>query len=124
MYLMFMTGHPNTPIPIFYSVQNAFFLGNIFSQAMILISILGIVFFGIQHFRLLSWNLRQFFVYKKSPAYAKLKKSNSEVSLMALPLTLAMSINVLFIFGAVLIPGLWDIVEYLFPAAVLAFTLV
>ena len=91
---------------------------------MILISILGIVFFGIQHFRLLSWNLRQFFVYKKSPAYAKLKKSNSEVSLMALPLTLAMSINVLFIFGAVLIPGLWDIVEYLFPAAVLAFTLV
>ena len=43
---------------------------------------------------------------------------------MTLPLTLAMSINVLFIFGAVFIPGLWSVVEYLFPFAILAFALV
>ena len=40
---------------------------------------------------------------------------------MALPLTFAMTINVGFALGAVFVPGLWDVVEYLFPLAILAF---
>ena len=35
-----------------------------------------------------------------------------EAALMALPLTLAMSINVMLVNGAVFVPGLWDYVEY------------
>jgi hypothetical protein len=41
---------------------------------------------------------------------------------MVIPLTLAMSVNVSFILGAVFVPNLWNIVEYLFPLAIAAFT--
>lgn len=40
---------------------------------------------------------------------------------MAIPLTYTMTINVCFILGAVFVPGLWNIVEYLFPFALAAF---
>ena len=43
---------------------------------------------------------------------------------MALPLTLSMSINVSFILGVVLVPDLWNIVEYLFPLAIAAYAAV
>ena len=32
-----------------------------------------------------------------------------------------MSVNALFILGLIFVPGLWNIVEYLFPLAMLAF---
>jgi hypothetical protein len=51
----------------------------------------------------------------------QLRETNGAVSLMALPLTLAMTINVLFVSGAVFVPGLWNVVEYLFPFAMAAF---
>ena len=70
---------------------------------------------------MLYWNLKKYSEYKKTKAFSNLKKTNIEVSLMALPLTLAMTVNVLFIFGALFIPNLWSIVEYLFPLAILAF---
>lgn len=38
-----------------------------------------------------------------------------------MPLTLAMSVNVSFVVGAVFVPGLWSVVEYLFPVALAAF---
>jgi hypothetical protein len=40
---------------------------------------------------------------------------------MALPLALAMSVNGLFIAGLVFVPGLWSVIEYLFPLAIVAF---
>src|SRR5690606_8406404 len=43
---------------------------------------------------------------------------------MALPLTLAMTVNVCFALGAVFVPGLWLMVEYLFPLALAAFALI
>jgi hypothetical protein len=43
---------------------------------------------------------------------------------MAMPLALAMSVNVAFILGLVFVPGLWSVIEYLFPAALLAFLLI
>jgi len=51
-------------------------------------------------------------------------KGNAEVMLMTLPLTFAMTINVCFIFGAVFVPGLWGVVEYLFPFALIGFATV
>jgi hypothetical protein len=41
---------------------------------------------------------------------------------MAIPLTLAMTVNVLFALGATLVPGLWNWVEFVFPLPLLAFT--
>lgn len=43
---------------------------------------------------------------------------------MAVPLTLAMTVNVLFIGGALAVPGLWGVVEYLFPVALTALALI
>jgi hypothetical protein len=40
---------------------------------------------------------------------------------MAIPLTLSMSINLVFVLGALFVPGLWDIVEWLFPFALVAY---
>ena len=68
------------------------------------------------------WNLRAFSIFKKTEAYAVLKTTNAEINLMAVPLTLGMSVNVLFIVGALFVPGLWSVVESIFPFALLAFT--
>lgn len=43
---------------------------------------------------------------------------------MTQPLTLAMTVNVCFALGALWVPGLWSVVEYLFPFALLAFALI
>ncbi|MCV6608423.1 MAG: hypothetical protein OIF32_09430, partial [Campylobacterales bacterium] len=41
-----------------------------------------------------------------------------------MPLTFAMSINVMFVYGAAFVPGLWSIVQALFPLAVIGFWVV
>lgn len=73
------------------------------------------------HFTLMAWNTREFHYYKKTEAYAKLKSSSGEISLMVVPLTMAMTVNACFVGGSLLIPGLWEYIEYLFPVAMLAF---
>jgi hypothetical protein len=73
------------------------------------------------HIALIVWNTREFSLYKKTEAYAKLRNSSAEISLMAVPLTQAMTVNVLFVTGSLLVPGLWEYIEYLFPLAMLAF---
>ena len=59
-----------------------------------------IIAFAILHFKLLYWNTKQYLLYKKSDAYKALIKSNGQISIMALPLTYTMSINVGFVLGA------------------------
>ena len=73
------------------------------------------------HFALMFWNTREFSLFKKTEAYAKLRNSSAEISLMAVPLTMAMTVNACFVGGSLLIPGLWEYIEYLFPVAMLAF---
>ncbi|MDP2832880.1 MAG: hypothetical protein Q8Q28_06230 [Pseudomonadota bacterium] len=73
------------------------------------------------HLVLMAWNTREFGLYKQTEAYSKLRNSSAEISLMAVPLTQAMTVNVLFVTSSLLIPGMWDYIEYLFPLAMLAF---
>ncbi len=73
------------------------------------------------HFALMVWNTREFSLFKKTKAYADLRNSSAEISLMVVPLTMAMTVNACFVSGSLLIPGLWDYIEYLFPFAMLAF---
>lgn len=124
LLLMFMIKHPGTPIPTFENVYGTLTEGNSGLIAVIVLATVGIFFFAFNHLRLLFWNLREFRLFKKTNAYSKLKSSNAEVSLMAVPLTLAMSVNVLFVLGGVYVPNLWDIVEMLFPFALVAFLLI
>ncbi len=76
---------------------------------------------AILHFTLMVWNTREFARFKKTEAYNNLRNSSGEISLMVVPLTMAMTVNMLFVTSSLLIPGLWDVIEYMFPIAMLAF---
>jgi hypothetical protein len=123
MYLFFMTTH-TTPIPVFNTILTAFNSGEIVAKIMIIIASLAILFFAIFHFMLLFSNIKAYQKFKQTANYTNLKTTNAEVQLMAPPLTFAMSVNVLFVLGAVFIPNLWDIVEYLFPIALTLFAII
>lgn len=121
IYLMFLLPHPNTPMVTFNDVWPILTgpqLGNAF---MVGLAVASILFFAYWHVRLLIWNLIEFSQFKKTEAYQKLVSGNAEISLMTIPLTLAMTVNVSFILGALLIPNLWGIIEWMFPIAILAF---
>ncbi|WP_020395084.1 TsoY family (seleno)protein [Thiolinea disciformis] len=123
IYLMFLTPHPNTPIPTWESLVAAFQVGNPWMQGLIGVSLVGLALFALLHLRLLVWNSVEYLRYQRTDTYQGLRQSNGEVQLMALPLTFAMTINVGFALGAVFVPKLWSVVEYLFPAAILAFAI-
>ena len=118
LYPMFMIEHPDTPMVTFAHVFPLLTEGSATTATLVAAALAGIAVFSAQYFRLLWWNLRAYRIYKSTEAFAKLKRTNSEVVLMTIPLTLAMGINVIFILGAVFVPGLWNVVEYLFPFAI------
>jgi hypothetical protein len=122
MYLMWMTPHKGSPIPTFATLTETFAQGGALMRTLIAVGASGVAIFTFLHVRLLVWNLRNYAVWKKTPAYAALRGGNAETQLMAIPLTLAMTVNAAFIVGAVFVPGLWAGREYLFPLALLGFT--
>ena len=115
-----MVGHKGVPMATFDQVYPALMKGDWLS-VVTGISLIFVVLFALLHIKLLLWNMKQFSVYKQTEAYRTMKDSNNEVQLFAIPLTLAMTINVFFIVFALFVPHLWDYVEYLFPGALLAF---
>jgi hypothetical protein len=84
-------------------------LGEIdFFSILIQFFMIGAVSSAVLHFVLLSRWWRLFKQYKSTEQYQELVSSNKEVQLMAIPLTLSMSMNVCFILGAMFIPGLFS----------------
>ena len=124
MYLHFLIPHKGLPMAVFSSVQEVLTGSNIGLKAMTVVALAGILVLAFRHYYLLIWNLREYSQFKKTPAFATLKSSQQAISISTIPLTLAMSVNVFFILGGVFVPGLWDVVEYLFPAALVMFLLV
>ncbi|RXK14186.1 hypothetical protein CP965_01695 [Halarcobacter mediterraneus] len=120
MYLMFLVPHKDTPMATFNHVFPELIKGTWLS-VVVAIALIGIIIFAFFHFKLLIWNTRQFLLYKKTESYDTLVNSNAEITLMTIPLTFAMTINVCFVLGAVFIPNLWSIVEFMFPFALLGF---
>lgn len=121
LYLMFMVDHPDTPLVTFHHLWPLLTAGGAVSRILVGAALAGLAFFSLLHLRLLLWNFREYRDYRRTAAFQALRRSNNETSLMAIPLTLAMAINVAFLLGAVFVPGLWAVVEYLFPLAILAF---
>lgn len=121
MYLLFMVPYGGGPIPTFEDLISAFSMDSPLMVGVIIVGVSGTVFFSYQHFRLLVWNIREYLLFRQTDQFSQLKRGNGEVQLMAIPLTYAMSINVLFILGALFVPHLWNYVERLFPIALLAF---
>lgn len=121
MYPMFMVPHPDTPMITFNHLWPILTGDNLWLAGLIALNLFAVAFFAVLHFRLLAWNLREFMLFRRTPAFDKLRQSNGKISLMAVPLTLAMTINVCFVLGALFVPNLWTVVEYLFPVAILGF---
>ena len=120
MYLMFLVPHKGVPLATFDFVYAELLKGTWLSF-VIIFALIFILLFAFFHFKFLIFNTKQFLLFKQTPKYQELINSNAEISLMTIPLTFAMTINVCFILGAVFVPKLWDIVEYLFPFALIAF---
>jgi len=68
----------------------------------------GAVAAATLHFVLLARWFKGFALFRKSEDYQALVNSNREVQLMAIPLTLTMTMNVFFILGALFIPNLFE----------------
>jgi len=123
MYQMFLVPHKGVPMTTFDFAFPALLKGDWLSF-VIAFSLVFILAFAFLHFKLLIWNIKQYKMFKLTDKYKKMLTSNAEVTIMALPLTFAMTINVCFVLGALLVPGLWDVVEYLFPFALIGFAVV
>ncbi|CUH82851.1 TsoY family (seleno)protein [Thalassovita mediterranea] len=124
MYLMFWVPHPDQPVPLFADIARAFQTGTLMLQAAIVIAVLGIAFFAFLNIKTLLWNLSALRQFQMTEGYKTLTSSNAEATLLAAPLAMAMTVNALFIVGMVFVPNLWSVVEYLFPMALLAFSLI
>ena len=122
MYLMFLVPHEGSPMATFDFIYPQLLKGD-WLALVSAFSLVFIIAFAFLHFKLLIWNTKQFNMYKKSDTYKELKNSNAEITLMTIPLTYTMTINVCFVLGAVFVPGLWGIVEYLFPFALIGFAI-
>ncbi len=110
VYINFMVPHKGVPMATFDFVYPTLLKGNWLS-AVVALSLLFIVVFAFLHIKMLLWNIKEFAAYKKTDAYKAMKESNNEVQLFAIPLTLAMTINVFFVVFALFVPHLWDYVE-------------
>lgn len=124
LYLMFWLPHPNTPIPTFTDVSAYFSQTWQWQHIVFLVAMAAMLILAAIFVRMLVWNLKAYKLFQQTEAYHKLKESNAETQRFAIPLTLAMGVNVSLALGAVFIPGLWSIVEYLFPIAIAAFTII
>lgn len=124
MYLMWLLPHPDAPMPTWEHLQGAL-AGEVSLPGIVrmiaLIATVAVILLALLHFVLLWWNIRAHSSAAGQRDLASLRASPGEVQLMAVPLTLAMTVNVGFVLGALFVPGLWSVVEYLFPFALLAF---
>ena len=120
IYLNFMLPHAGVPMATWEFVSPVLRRGDA-PSFLTGIALAGVLLFSLLHLRLLLRVIGAHLRFKNTPAYDTLREGNGAVTLMAIPLTLAMSVNVLFILGALFVPGLWSVVEYLFPVALGAF---
>ena len=124
MWLMFWIPHPGRTVPVYEDIAAAFADGTLLTQAMILGAMAGIALFVFLNIKALVWNLGRFGAWRASAAGQQAAQTNAQSQQMALPLALAMAVNGGFVAGLVFVPGLWGIVEYLFPVALSAFLLI
>lgn len=121
MWLMHWIPHPGRTVPTFEDIAAAFAAGPALTQVMIAAAMAAIAFFAFLNIRSLIWNLGRYTEWRRSEAHAKFAKTNAQSQIMALPLALGMTVNAGFILGLVFVPGLWGVIEYLFPLAIAAF---
>ena len=123
MFLLFWVPHTGQPIPVYSDWMSDFQTANFAKQGVIIFALAGIVIFGCLHFWWLLLNFKNYRQYVVNGGVEKIMGTNAHTQLMAMPLTYAMSINASFIIAVVFIPGLWGVIEWLFPVSMLIFVL-
>lgn len=104
----YMTVHPGK-VFVDFDTLIANHIGQIdLLSLFIQLYILGAVASASLHFVLLIRWFKGFNLFRKTQEYQALLNSNREVQLMAIPLTLTMTMNVFFILGSLFIPGLFN----------------
>ncbi len=121
MYLLFWVEHPGQPIPLYEDWTAAFSQGSVGARIMIGVAVGGVGVFMLYHVGLLVWNLLQYQHWRAAGKLAEVQGTNAHTQMLAIPLTLAMTINAGFIVGALFIPNLWSKVEILLPVAIAGF---
>ena len=121
LHLMFLTPHPGTPVPTLESLVLFWDTAGGLAKTGTAAALISTVLLVLVHFVLLAWNIREYRLFRQTAAYAELLISNATFQRMALPLTLAMSMNVIFVLALLTIPGFWFVIEYIFPWAIFAF---
>jgi len=104
----YMAVHPGNAFIDFNTLMTDYIGQTDLLSIFIQVYILGAIASAGLHFVLLKRWFKGFNVYRKTQDYQDLLSSNKEVQLMAIPLTLTMTMNVFFILGALFIPGLFD----------------
>ncbi|HCQ67006.1 MAG TPA: hypothetical protein DIU07_18495 [Rhodobacteraceae bacterium] len=121
MYLMFWVPHPGRPVATFDDIAAYWPTAGLPAQAAIVIAMIGIAVFAVMNLQKLFWNISTFNTWRKTEGYKVFRTTNAETQLLAYPLALAMSVNGLFMVSLTFVPGLWNVVEYLFPFAIAGF---
>ncbi len=121
LYFMFLINNKANPMPDFADITALLDKENMFLFFLTLIAILSIIYFAYRHFSTLIWNIKHFLAFQKTSTYQDIINSSKIVTLMSIPLTLAMSVNVLFVLWTLFVPWLWGFVEILFPMALTSF---
>lgn len=83
----------------------AFNTGGGATRAMIIAAVAAIVILTVMNIKYLLWNFAAYADFKKTQAYTDLMNSNAEMTTLAMPLALAMTVNVAFIVGLVFVPA-------------------
>jgi len=118
VWLMFLTPHPNTPVPTYESLMLAKAAADSFGWITFVTTMVAVM--ATAHYALLAWWLYQGSRLPDADK-ANLFSGEAHVFRMITPLVLAMSVNAGFVVGLIFIPGLWSVKEWLFPLALLAF---
>lgn len=121
MYFLFWVPHLDKPIPVYEDWMSYLQVAGLHMKGMLILGLVGILLFGWLHFKWLLLNFRQYCLFKADGNMKKIVGTNAHTQLMAMPLTYAMCVNASFIIAVMFIPGLWGIIEYLFPASILIF---
>jgi len=121
MYFMFLTPHKGVAMPTYDTLMAYFNKTTMAGKVGMVLVLLGVLYFAFKHIQLVIKNTIEWKKFKQTEAYENTKGTLAEVTFMTLPLTYAMTINVMFVLGAMLVPGLWSIIEFLFPMALVGF---
>ena len=118
LYLLFLTPHPGQPVP---TIDTLLALAADTGQSgwWGVPWVLALLFAGL-HFWLLFWNIPRYRAYQAAHL-TPLTLGDSAFIRFAWPLLLAMSMNAGFVVALLTIPGLWPVIEYIFPLAMLIF---